>query len=125
MNLINYIDIPEKLWRGIHQTGSSVICNPPVEYTDIDGVICTTSCGEIYNFLTGQGFKLSSADNEEYDSESEGFECYRKGDINLIVTEDYKWYKRWVLATNVAKKLNLLKREDRILLFKAVLYGEI
>ena len=120
-----YIDIPRDLLISSYQTGSSVICSPPVLDTDIDFVICTTSYGKLDNFLTANEFKQSCADEEEYDLESEGFECYRKGNINLIVTEDYTWYKKWVLATNVAKKLNLLKKEDRILLFKAVLYGEI
>jgi hypothetical protein len=123
--LKNYIDIPNELWRGIYQTGSSVICSPPVLDTDIDFVICTTSYGKLYNFLKDHEFQRSCVEEEEYDLESEEFECYRKGNINFIVTEDYEWYKKWVFATKVAKKLNLLKKEDRITLFKAILYSEI
>lgn len=124
MSLIKYIDIPKILWEGIYQTGSSVICNPPVTDTDIDFIICTTCYEEIKIFLEKNGFNISCSDKEEYEVISEGFECYRKDNINLIVTDNYEWYKKWVLATNVAKKLNLLKKEDRITLFKAILYGE-
>lgn len=125
MSLIKYIDIPQELWLGICQTGSSVICNPPVENTDIDFVICTTSYYEICSFLIRNGFRQSCADEEEYDLENEGFECYRKNNINLIVTENYDWYKKWVFSTVVAMKLNLLKKEDRITLFKAILYNKV
>lgn len=125
MSLIKYIEIPHELWVGCYQTGSSVICNPPVEDTDIDFIICATSEAKLDQFLTVNGFKLSNASEEEYDLEEEGFSSYRKGNINLIVTENYEWYKKWVLATKVAKKLNLLKKEDRIILFKAILYQEV
>lgn len=125
MSLINYIDIPKDLWLGICQTGSSVICNPPVENTDIDFIICAMDMAKLHTFLESNNFKLSVSDEEEYDLESEGFSCYRKDNINLIVTEDYDWYKKWVFSTVVAMKLNLLKKEDRITLFKAILYNEI
>ncbi len=123
--LKNYIDIPQKLWKGIYQTGSSVICNPPVMDTDIDFIICTGKVIKLHEFLLRNGFLQSCADEEEYDIESEGFECYRKDNINLIVTTNYEWYLKWVVATKLAKKLNLLKKEDRITLFKFVLYDKI
>lgn len=46
-----------------------------------------------------------------------------KGDVNLIVTQDNKFYDRFMAATSVAKRLNLLDKADRIALFQAVLYG--
>ena len=125
MTLIKYIDIPNDLWEGIYQTGSSVICNPPVEDTDIDFIICTFQYKELNIFLNENGFTQSCQDNEEYDMESEGFSCYRKDNINLIVTESKDWFNKWVLATKLAKRLNLLKKEDRIVLFKAILYREV
>lgn len=125
MSLIKYIEIPHDLWVGIYQIGSSVICNPPVKNTDIDFIMCAKSETKLNQFLAVNGFKLSNADEEEYDLEEEGFSCYRKDKINLIVTGNYEWCQKWVLATKVAKKLNLLKKEDRITLFKALLYGEI
>lgn len=122
--LKSIIDIPNELCKGIYQTGSSVICNPPVEDTDIDFIICTTNETKLHRLLYIHGFKQSNAD-EEYDLEEEGFYCYRRNNINLIVTENYDWYLKWVTATKLAKKLNLLEKEQRIALFKYVLYGEI
>lgn len=125
MSLINYINIPNELWRGIYQTGSSVICHPPVLTTDIDFIIFTKTETELHKFLIKNDFKQSCSEEEEYDLETEGFTCYRKDNINLIVTISYNWYLGWVKATKLAKKLNLLKKEDRITLFKFVLYDEI
>jgi hypothetical protein len=125
MSLIKYIEIPNHLWKGIHQTGSSIICNPPVIDTDIDFVISTEKEDELHRFLIVNGFNRSSSDEEEYDLVVEGFSCYRKDNINLIITTDHSWYKKWVNATKIAKKLNLLKKADRIVLFKFVLYDEV
>lgn len=131
--LIKHVNIPEDLWVGIYQTGSSVICNPPVLDTDIDYIICerrvefswdVLDTPSLHKFLTSNGFKQSREDEEEYDMESVGFTCYRKDNINLIVTDDYEWYNKWVLATKVAKALNLRNKADRVVLFKAFLYGE-
>lgn len=123
--LIKYVNIPTDLWEGIYQTGSSVICSPPVTDTDIDFVIYTVEELKLDTFLKFEGFNRSSSEEEDYDMESEGFTCYRKGNINLIVTTNYEWYLLWVKATKLAKALNLLKKEDRITLFKFVLYGTI
>lgn len=124
--LKDYVDIPNELWRGIYQTGSSVICNPPITDTDIDFIICENGGGiELHEFLIGQGFHRSNQDAEEYDMESEGFVCYRKDNINLIITTNYDWYLKWVKATELAKKLNLREKEQRITLFKCILYDEI
>lgn len=129
MSLINHIDIPKELWKGIYQTGSSVICNPPVLDTDIDYIICDSKgrfdTQNLHKFLISNGFEMSCQDEEEYDLESEAFDCYRKDNINLIVTDNYEWYLKWVAATQIATRLNLIKKEDRIVLFKYILYGEM
>lgn len=125
MELINHINIPSELFKGIYQTGSSVICNPPVENTDVDFIICTTEETKLHKCLVSGGFEQSCEDEEEYDMESEGFTCYRKANINLIVTDNYKWYLKWVVATKLAKKLNLLQKTQRVDLFKYILYAEL
>ncbi len=56
---------------------------------------------------------------------SSPFESYTKGSINLIVTWDKKFHHRFLAATTVCKRLNLLDKADRIVLFQAVLYGNI
>lgn len=122
--LIKYIDIPQDLWDGIYQTGSSVICNPPVTDTDIDYVIYTNKEYKLDTFLKSKGYKKSYAEEKGYDLEKEGFSCYRLNNINLIITTAREWYLKWVLATKVARKLNLKVKADRVMLFKAILYDE-
>ncbi len=122
--LIKYIDIPQDLWDGIYQTGSSVICDPPVTDTDIDYVIYTNEEVKLDTFLKCEGFTKSCADEEEYDLEEEGFTCYRRENINLIIINERSWYRKWVLATKVARKLNLKVKADRVMLFRAILYGD-
>ncbi len=124
MSLIKYVNIPQDLWDGIYQTGSSVICNPPVTDTDIDYVIYTNEEIKLDTFLKSKGYTKSCAEEEEYDLENEGFSCYRLNNINLIITTNREWYNKWVLATKVAKNLNLKVKADRVMLFKAILYDE-
>lgn len=123
--LYKYLNIPNDLWVGIYKTGSSVICNPPVLDTDEDYVIYTNKESQLRKWLLANGVTQSCEDKEEYDLESEFMSCYRKDNINLIVVYSKKTFDRWVYATKLAKKLNLLKKEQRITLFKFVLYGEI
>ena len=125
--LIESVYIPEYLWSGIYQTGSSVICNPPVNDTDIDYVICSRDKDptKLVEFVQSVGFKNSLADQAEYGLDEEGFYCLRRGSINLIVTGEYYFYEKFVVATKLAKKLNLLKKEQRIALFQYVLYGNL
>lgn len=121
MSLIQHIVIPNELWEGIYQTGSSVICSPPVTDTDIDFIIYTNEMNKLLTFLEDSDF-IFSVDEDNYPLEEEGFRCCRRGYLNLILTGDAIFYHRWVRATKLAKKLNLLKKEDRIALFTEILY---
>uniref|UniRef100_A0A6C0JWT4 Nucleotidyltransferase n=1 Tax=viral metagenome TaxID=1070528 RepID=A0A6C0JWT4_9ZZZZ len=123
--LSEHIVIPNKLWTGIYQTGSSVICDPPVLDTDIDYIICTPSFSAFDKFVVDAGFRYTSNDEEGYVLQNNGFFCYRRDNLNLIVTESNDWYLKWVAATKLAKKLNLLQKKDRIILFQYILYGVI
>ena len=51
------------------------------------------------------------------------FESWTFDEINLILTTSNIFYQRFLAATAVAKRLNLLNKPDRIALFQAVLYG--
>lgn len=42
---------------------------------------------------------------------------------NLIITSSQVFHQRFLAASSVAKRLNLLEKSDRIALFQAVLYG--
>eukprot|EP00873_Tetraselmis_striata_P030354 jgi/Tetstr1/450618/TSEL_037654.t1 len=73
-------------------------------------------------FLSNEGWKLDNP-NEHYRPEEGVFNSWRKGEVNLIVTGDHSFRRRYLAATEVAKKLNLMEKRDRVLLFQAVLYG--
>lgn len=57
----------------------------------------------------------------------DGFVSLREpdfGDLNLIVTEDKEFFSKFMAATQIARRLNVLDKGDRIALFRAVLFGE-
>ena len=60
-------------------------------------------------------------DSDDY--KLEGFTCIQVHDIDYIVTHNQDFFNKWLLGTHVAKGLNLHKKDDRILLFQAILYG--
>lgn len=113
----NYIQIPEELYQEVGLTGSSYICNPPVTNTDIDFVIYSQDWDKLHDWCEKNAFKTNF---EDYAIEA--FRSYKRGIINLIVTDDSTWYKRFVKATNLAKQLNLLDKQQRIDLFAFVMY---
>ena len=107
-------------------TGSFYICDPQVLNTDKDYIVLVKDLNTSVTKLTDVGYLPSICDSDEYDLEAEGgFMCYRKDDINLIVTEDEKFFTKFWEATCVAKQLNLKDKHDRIYLFKYVLYGTL
>lgn len=118
--LKKYIEIPDKLWSNIYQTGSSYICSPPVLDTDIDYVIFTINPDELFYYLEDKGFET---DYKDYQLESDGtFRSYKKENLNLIITDTYEFYLSFVKATDLAKKLNLRDKQQRIDLFQYILY---
>lgn len=60
-----------------------------------------------------------------YEGQEYLFTSYRHNQINLLVTNDVDFAKRHRAATFIAKHLHLTDKADRIMVFKAVLYGEI
>ena len=117
-------ELPEVI--SIFPTGSFFTCYPQVTTTDRDYLVRVTDLGVGETAILSKGYKVSVSDREEYDLQAEGgFQTFRKGNINLIVTEDELFYSKFVDATLLAKELNLLKKEDRIKLFAYVLYGKI
>lgn len=115
--VFDYIQIPKELYTTVSLTGSSYICNPPVTDTDIDFVVLSNNCDELYNWLEKNVFKTNFEDYAIGE-----FRSYKRGVINLIVTNDLIFYKRFVKATEIAKKLNLLDKQQRITLFDFVMY---
>lgn len=105
------------------RTGSRVICNPPVMNTDADFVVlCDSQRG--HERIEEAGFINTSEDHgDDYGARDAPFTTYRCGEVNLIVTDAEWFFTNWCGATDIAKRLNLLDKADRIALFQGVLYG--
>ncbi len=104
-----------------YRTGSRYICTPPVTDTDDDYVVLVQDTRSFIHDARNAGYEASAKDSCADHSE---FMSFRKDDINLIVTDDLAFFGRFNAATEVAKRLNLRNKNDRIMLFQAVLYGK-
>lgn len=116
--------------RHIKPVGSRVTCNPPVMDTDEDYLVLwpedAVATGAIVDQLKDDGWSLDGsfiADESDYRAESHKFQSYSRGRINLITTRSRQFFARFMAASSVAKRLNLLSKADRIMVFQAVLYG--
>lgn len=121
-------DDPVKYAINYRLVGSRVTCQPPPLTTDQD-VLMLVSPGQLaeaVQHLKHNGYTLEGslpADTHNPIGHLELFASLRKGDMNFIVTEDEAFYKRFSTATELAKHLNLMLKDERIRLFQAVLYG--
>lgn len=110
-------------------TGSRYICNPPVTNTDDDYVLFVEDIKAAYLELLDTNWTIGGANNASYAVEDiDNWFSAKKhinGEVvNYIVVSDQDQFSKWVTATELAKKLNLLKKEDRIALFEVVVKGE-
>ena len=97
-------------------TGSRMICNPPPMDTDLDIVVLVDSPAAVVD-LESLGYVVDSGSPEYVDVTTVPM---RKGDVNLIVMWDKETFVRWRLATDVARELNLLDRNDRLACFRVI-----
>ena len=108
------------------RTGSREICNPAPADTDEDWLVRTRnifSTIHMMDRLVQHGYKLLG--DEEYPMSRAGhFVTYRKGEMNVILTHTKEFYRKFKLATELAKRFNLLDKGDRVALFNGVLYGK-
>jgi len=102
----------------IHKTGSSFICEPPVENTDKDYVALTPAPNLTDHALLQEGWVLDGDYNRPK------FQSYRLGEDNLIITKDKQFYYRFVGATYVAKLLNLTDKDERVAMFDFIMSDE-
>lgn len=102
-------------------TGSRVICSPAPINTDEDYVIQVKNMDTNEITLTWNYF--GSDDECKYPREH--FLSFRKGNLNAIITDSYFFFDKFVAATEIARRLNLRDKKDRIMLFQGVLYGRI
>ena len=111
-----------------HPTGSRYICNPAPTNTDEDWYVLLDSDdisnAMLYNLLQHEGWHTSG---NEYDFREAGVNkpvSAKKGITNLIFIKNRVYYTRACAASVLAKQMNLLNKEERIALFRTVLYGE-
>ena len=120
------MQVNEWLYPGCqcYAVGSRVTCDPPPTDTDQDYLVYDRFFNQV-NKLSSLGFVRDG--DEAYDRLERGpsqFKSFRKGNINVIVTNNKEFFDKFILATRVAKKLNLTNKEDRITLFTAIKHGE-
>lgn len=125
----NILSIADNLLRGLleecescYLVGSRVTCNPPVMDTDIDILCHVSDLNDFIDYADLQDFELGS-----YlvpDSRAMTFVSLKRDQFNLIVTTDLDFIDKFMLATRTASVLNLLRKDDRVCLFQAILYGK-
>lgn len=112
--------------------GSRATCNPPPETTDRDWLVLV-DCDKFDFFsaeLLADGWEVGGSmipNDDNYLPDSQRFNSFTKTidgtPENLIVTVSVEFHRRFLAASAVAKRLNLMDKADRIALFQAVLYG--
>lgn len=110
--------------------GSRITCNPAPTDTDQDVLVLAdlnTWGLHLEPLLVTGGFEKGGSDcgdSAGYMGNTPlSFQSFTFGELNLIVTFDPEFYRRFMAATAVSKSLNLLDKTDRVMLFQAVLYG--
>jgi hypothetical protein len=105
--------------------GSRVTCVPAPTNTDEDylALVQTSERHSILmEALAADNWKLGGSLVLAREKKSP-FLSFTLGELNLIVTESAYFYERFLVATALAKRLNVLDKEDRKAIFQAVLYG--
>ena len=116
--------IPSYLYKVSFPTGSSYICNPPVTNTDVDEMFLVDDLQEVNFQLTGLGWTKCGLEEETYQDKPSHWAAYRKENMNALLTTDLKYFMNFFKATEEAKHLNLLNKEDRVALFQKILGEE-
>lgn len=100
------------------ETGSRVVCDPPVEGTDYDVVGLVDKSTDVEEVVRlGFDYGGSFSNDAEYHS-------LRSGEFNLILTSSRRDFEMFKLATKVAKLLNVKDKAKRVALFEAIRHGE-
>lgn len=114
----------------IEACGSRVTCSPPPMNTDRDWLVLVAGddWAAFCQALESSGWEVggSQIPNEANTlAPADRFNSFTLGEENIIATCSAEFFRKFMAATSVAKRLNLLDKEDRIALFQAVLYGNI
>lgn len=104
--------------------GSRVTCSPPPADTDADYLVYAgEDRAKTNRILINSGWEYGGSIDPRW--EAGDFDSYRKGEFNLIVAFSKDFHRKFVAATAIAKRLNVLDKPDRIALFRAVMSAEV
>jgi hypothetical protein len=101
--------------------GSRVTCDPAPTDTDEDWLMLVAS--DPAARMHELGFTQDGSPEFYTGNDKGGFRSWRRDDLNVVTTPDGEFYGRFMTATHLAKRFNLLDKGDRIALFQAVLYN--
>lgn len=121
------LDVIKLLCEKIEPVGSRVTCNPAPTDTDQDYLVLVkgSKLYKLFEILKIRDYTCGGSCPNNFEDSDGGFQSFKNksGDINYIITTSKVFFKRFMAASSVAKRFNLLKKDDRITLFDAVLYG--
>lgn len=100
--------------------GSRITCNPAPTDTDEDVLLLTDNIDTLIADCIEVGFRWDGDVTKKY---PDSFVSLRNGTMNLIITDNEEFFKKFMLATHVCKFLNVKAKIDRICVFQAILYG--
>jgi hypothetical protein len=101
----------------IYPTGSRYVCDPPVLFTDIDFLVFSKD--DLTDKMTLLGYKASLM-QEYMVIPGWDFSSWRKGKINLIISDSENFVTRHRIATDICKKRNLRFKVSRVLVHELV-----
>jgi hypothetical protein len=115
----------------VEHVGSRVTCNPPPTDTDDDWLYLVVDIEEAVRSFKKDGFYVdgslmggSIVPDDQICKHGLFVSLKHRHDVvNIIATSDTDFFNRFLAATQVCTRLNLMNKEDRIALFQAVLYG--
>lgn len=99
--------------------GSRAVCNPAPKDTDDDRLILVRDVDFAIKFFEACGFVETTGE----DYLGEDFRTMRRGELSFIISTDPKFYERFRVATIACRELNVLDKEHRIAICRAILYG--
>ncbi len=125
----NFRYLTEKYGCEIRLCGSKVTCDPAPVGTDTDYSCYIAKKGTLENVaahLFDWGYMPEGDEHYQTTDTNKGFTSWRNGkNINLIVTADLEFYEKHKVATELCRRLNLLNKADRVLVFQTILYGNV
>ena len=107
-------------------TGSRYICNPAPTDTDNDTVVLVEDLEKAKTALVSFGWTVSGEGYGSVKNDDGWFSAKKEIDgvlENLIVMHEQDKFAKWINATELSKKLNLVNKQDRITVFSFVVDG--